>query len=173
MQTSALSAIATTRLLTSPEFTKLVELNSRRLAEAYTTVTSFLKRHQIEYIPGHAGVFLLAKLAPEAKTWEDEARMVKNMKEAGVLVAPGRIYHVNDHEKGWARLTFAVDQTLLQEALSRMETAMRLPHLPGLVRDLRLDDEKLAQQPAVAAADNLLNKDLTLNGEKTAPSPLI
>lgn len=92
-------------------------------------ITSFFKRHRIEYKPANAGLYILAKLAPEAKTWDDEARVVQTLKDAGVIVNLGKLYHLDEKEKGWARVLFAVEQSELREGLRRMETALQLQHV--------------------------------------------
>ena len=107
-----------------------------RLAQAYKSFTSFLKQHGIEYIPVNAGLYVFAKLAPDAKSWEDEAAMIENLKKAGVLASAGKAYHVVDEEKGWARLTFAIDQGQMIEALRRIEIGLQLPVIASHKHDL-------------------------------------
>lgn len=80
-------------------------------------MTEFLDRHGITYIPVTAGLFVFARLNPDAKTWEDEAATVAGLANAGVLVSPGRAYHGVEHEKGWARITFAVEPAELRAGL--------------------------------------------------------
>ena len=41
------------------------------------------------------------------------------MEEADVLIGAGRRYHLD--QKGWARVSFAVDRTIMEEAIQRME----------------------------------------------------
>lgn len=126
---SSLSTIATTALLKSSSLSDLIKLNSERLGESYKVITSFFKRHRIEYKPANAGLYILAKLAPDAKTWDDEARVVQSLKDAGVLVNPGKAYHLDEKEKGWARVLFAVEPSVLREGLRRLEMALQLPHI--------------------------------------------
>jgi aspartate/methionine/tyrosine aminotransferase len=87
-------------------------------------VTAMLQRHRVPFIPVSAGVYVFAKLVPDAKTWEEEAAVVQKMKEAGVLVSSGRAYHGQETEKGWARITFAVSQTTLREGIRRIEAVL-------------------------------------------------
>lgn len=150
--TSSLSVTATTALLKSPSLPDLIKLNTARLGEAYKLMTSLFKRHGIEYIPANAGLFILAKLAPNAKTWDDEARMVKTLKEAGVLVSPGKVYHVDEKEKGWARLIFAVDPSMLKEALRRLEKGLQLPHisLTNHMLNLQINEQQEQVDSAVS-----------------------
>lgn len=123
---SALTAIFTTALLTSPNLGTLLETNASRLAEAYETTTSFFDKQNIEFIPVSYGPFVFAKIALHASTWEEEALAVACCKEAGVVVSSGRSYHIVESEKGWARLTFAIRREQLDEALVRLETGIRL-----------------------------------------------
>jgi len=125
-QISSLSAIFTTALLSSPSLPFLITLNSARLAESYILVTSFFVRYGIKYIPVNAGLSIFARLAPAAKTWEDESRTVQKLTEAGVLVSAGRDYRGVQKEKGWVRLSFSIEQNRLREALRRIEIALDL-----------------------------------------------
>ena len=158
-QTSAFSAIATTALLMSPGLADLIALNSTRLAEAYGLLTAFFRRRRIEYIPANAGLFLLVRLAPDAKTREDETKVFRKLKDVGVLVSPGHIYHVQEKERGWARLTFAIDPPMLKEAIARLETVLDdpQPKLSGTIAKLAVSEQSELQQPHVAGTDNLVS----------------
>lgn len=123
-QISALSTIFVTSLLTSHHLDSLIMLNSQRLSAAYTTLTSFLKGQNIPYIPCNAGLYVFARIAGFAKTWEDEDVMVQKLKEAGVLVSSGKAYHVPETEKGWMRVGFAIEELDLREAIRRMENVL-------------------------------------------------
>jgi len=118
MNVSTLSNVFAKSLLSSNHLPWLVKLNSARLAEAYRTLTGFFDHSGVYYLPCNAGHFILAKLAPKAKSWDDEALIVDKLSQAGVLVSPGRSYHVAD--KGWARVSFAVSTPRLIEATRRM-----------------------------------------------------
>ncbi|KAK2814144.1 hypothetical protein FQN50_000548 [Emmonsiellopsis sp. PD_5] len=123
-QVSSLSAIFTTTLLSSPTLPFLVALNSARLAEAYIHVTSFFVRNRIEYVPVNAGLNVFARLAPQAKSWEDETAMIEKLKGAGVIVRGGGSYRGMKLEKGWVRISFSLEQHRLQEALRRIKTVL-------------------------------------------------
>ncbi|EEH42724.2 uncharacterized protein PADG_07544 [Paracoccidioides brasiliensis Pb18] len=125
-QVSSLSAIFTAKLLSSPKLPFLVALNSARLAESYILITSFFIRHHIEYIPVNAGLNILTRLAPRAKTWEDESEMITRLKNAGVLVRGGGGYHGTQMEKGWVRISFALEEERLQESLRRIKVALHI-----------------------------------------------
>lgn len=122
MQVSNLSATFVTSLLTSPKLDDLISLNKARLARAYSILTTFLSEHNIPYIPCNAGLYVFAKIAPKARTWEDESAVISKIKDAGVLVSSGRAYHGPESEKGWARVGFAVESDQLEEAIRRMRT---------------------------------------------------
>ncbi|ROW17439.1 hypothetical protein VPNG_00941 [Cytospora leucostoma] len=117
---SALSSLFVTSLLSSPELPSLIALNSERLSAAYTLLTTFFREIGIPYVPCNAGLFVFARLAPKAVTWEDEAATASKLREAGVLVSEGRAYHGPEGEKGWMRVGFAVEEGQLREAVRRM-----------------------------------------------------
>jgi aspartate/methionine/tyrosine aminotransferase len=120
MQISTLTSTFVTALLTAPDLDDLIRLNAKRLTKAYATITDFFKEVSIPYIPCNAGLYVFAKLAPKAETWQDECAVVTKLKEAGVLVSSGKAYHGPEGEKGWARVGFAVEPKELDEAIERM-----------------------------------------------------
>lgn len=120
-QTSSLSAICTTALLNSPQLPNLLALNSERLACNYRILTAFFTRRDITYLPCNAALYVFARMAKEAQSWDDELAAVQRLKDVGVLVSPGRGYRVPEIEKGWMRVGFAVTASQLREALRRME----------------------------------------------------
>lgn len=119
MNISTMSAVVTTELLLSPELPSLMALNSERLLERYITLTDFLKRKNIIYYPCNASLSILAKVVPNAETWEEEAAVVQAAQKVGVLIGSGARYHVE--EKGWVRITFAVSKLELEEAINRLD----------------------------------------------------
>ncbi|KAK8044766.1 hypothetical protein PG993_004790 [Apiospora rasikravindrae] len=123
-QLSSLTAVAAASLLTSPDLPRLIALNSERLSDAYLHMTTMLKNEGLRYIPASMGPFLFVKIAPDAVSWDDEAEVVQSCKKAGVSVSAGRGYHVPGKEPGWARINFAVPPEMLQEAISRLTTAL-------------------------------------------------
>lgn len=127
-QISSLSSIATIGLLSSPKLPSLLSLNISRLRIAYETITSFFSLHNIDFVPVTAGLFIFARLDSSAKTWEDEARTIAKIRDAGVLVSPGKAYH--GVEKGWARITFAVDPDELKKALKIITAVLQLRSEP-------------------------------------------
>jgi aspartate/methionine/tyrosine aminotransferase len=121
MQVSTLTSTFVTALLTSPNLRELIALNAERLARAYSTITRLFKEFDIPYISCNAGVYVFAKLAPYAQTWDDESAIVSSLKEVGVLVSSGKAYSGPESEKGWVRVGFAVTSEDLAEAIQRMK----------------------------------------------------
>jgi aspartate/methionine/tyrosine aminotransferase len=120
-QISSLSTIFVRSLLSSPKLAGLISQNAEKLAAAYSIMTSFLDSYEIPYVPANAGLYVFTKIAPDATTWEDEAKMVNELKEVGVVVSPGKAYHVPESQKGWARVLFALEPEQLAEAIRRMK----------------------------------------------------
>jgi DNA-binding transcriptional MocR family regulator len=123
-QVSSLAATFTRSILGSPGTQELITLNRRRLSAAYSTITAWLRVNGFSFIPVSAGVFVFAKLGHEIATWDEESQLVARCKDAGVVVSAGRNYHGIDSEKGWVRLTFAVEAQALREGLTRLSKAL-------------------------------------------------
>lgn len=123
-QVSSLAATFTRSILGSSGTPNLIALNRRRLSTAYAAITGWLRLNEFSYIPVSAGVFVFAKLGRDSTTWDEEALLVKLCKEAGVVVSAGRTYHGIESEKGWVRLTFAVEPEALREGLTRLSKAL-------------------------------------------------
>jgi aspartate/methionine/tyrosine aminotransferase len=79
----------------------------------------------IEYIPSNGGVFVLARLAPKALNFEDEAKAHGQYLCAGVLVIPGRAYSMPDGQAGWMRVTFALEREYLMKGLERIKNVYK------------------------------------------------
>lgn len=125
-QTSSLSAICVSALLTSAKLPALIALNSERLATNCRILTKFLTRHKIPYIPSYAGLYVFARIAQDARSWEDEQASVQRFKDVGVLLSGGRGYHCSENQMGWMRVGFAVKKSRLEEALRRVESILRV-----------------------------------------------
>jgi len=123
-QISSLTCLATTGLLTSPDLPRLVLLNAARLSQAYVRVATWLTAHDVEFVPATHGVYVLARFGPHAKTCDDENDVVRRLRDAGVLVAAGRRFHLRD--MGWVRMTIAVNPDVLTQALARIVTELKL-----------------------------------------------
>jgi gliotoxin/aspirochlorine biosynthesis aminotransferase len=103
-----------------------MDLNSKRLASSYLILTEALKKWGAEFIPANAGLFVFAKLRNKVTDWEEEMALVKLVEDSGVIVSPGKRFDGASEEKGWVRITFAVPQDVLEEAIRRIETCIRL-----------------------------------------------
>ncbi|MCJ1251406.1 hypothetical protein MMC30_008639 [Trapelia coarctata] len=135
---SSLAALVTTALLTSPALPNLIALNKRRLAASYRILTRALQSWRVEYLDARAGLFVFARLGwlterseesgqrrkqeKDDEKEEGKGGIEKRLRGAGVLVAPGKSFHLK--AKGWVRIGFAVEETILREALRRIEDAL-------------------------------------------------
>lgn len=124
MNISNLSVLTTSAVLRSPELPRIISLNSERLAQSYTTITSWLKELGLQYLPCNATPFLMVRIDQDAQTWEDEAKVVQALKDAKVLVSSGKSQHMPESEKGWARLTFALPPEKMRVAFERMKPVL-------------------------------------------------
>jgi aspartate/methionine/tyrosine aminotransferase len=122
VQVSVLSTLFAKELLGSPELPTLIQRNRQKLRNAYLETTRCLKRAGITYFPCNGAVFLFCRLAPNAKDKEDEMTVFQRYIEAGVMVAPGRAYHVSGNKRGWMRVSFALEYGELQRGLARIES---------------------------------------------------
>lgn len=84
-------------------------------------------RHGIKYIPVNAGLSIFARLAPNARSRDEEMEIVQHLKNAGVVVNnAGGSFHKTFKEKGWVRMSFSIEPNQLHEALTRIELALGL-----------------------------------------------
>lgn len=118
---SVLSTVFAKEVLASPQLPKLLTLSATKLAETYTILTTAFKATGIEYFPSCATVFVLARLAPHAATWDEEILALRAYMQAGVAIVPGRAYHMPEGQKGWMRVTFAVSNEDLAEGIRRIK----------------------------------------------------
>ena len=135
-QVSSLAALVTAGLLESPRLPYLIELGSQRLKASYDQIRYWLELHKLDYVPVVGGIYVLACLAPGASTWDDENAMIKKLGNVGVLVGPGRSYHLRESQKGWCRIVFAVPPHVLEEALRRIQEALDFGSMRQPVRRL-------------------------------------
>ena len=56
--------------------------------------------------------------------------MVARLKDAGVLVSPGKAYHGPEDVKGWMRVGFSFNDVDLEQAIERMR---------GVITNIRCD----------------------------------
>lgn len=115
-----MSAVCATEVLASPSLPLLISQITERLEERYRLLSHLLDHHDVEYVPCNAGIFILVRIAPRAECQEDEDAAVSLLREAGIAVAPGSMYHMP--EIGWARICFAVEDGKFHEAMRRLDT---------------------------------------------------
>jgi aspartate/methionine/tyrosine aminotransferase len=104
----------------------LLTHNRRQLAEARRCVESFCRRRQIDYIRADAGMFVFARLLPQASAVEEETVFQKRLRMHGVSLTSGSACRCS--ERGWFRICFAVKPATLRKALRRIATAVTCPH---------------------------------------------
>ncbi|KAH8888281.1 PLP-dependent transferase [Thozetella sp. PMI_491] len=121
---SSFTAAAVAHVLRSPRLKDILKTSSERLSSAYTSMTDMLRRNGIDYVPANAGLFVFARLAPDATTWEDESEVVQQLKEAGVIVSGGRGYHTADLAKGWARVASGIMSNLLSDLIVSLQRSL-------------------------------------------------
>ena len=125
-QVSLPSSLYARCLLTSGRVPMLLETSVARLSSNYRTLTARLRDLGIKYIPCRSGFGLYARLAPNAETWDEEAAMVRKIREHGAAVQAGKTTSGGvDGGKGWARISFAITEEMLREGLARIETALK------------------------------------------------
>lgn len=122
-ETSTVSSLLVYHILTSPSLFELLEKSSVALAERYKELTDALKELDIPYMPCNASLSVFAHLAPNATTWDEEAEIAGRLRAAGVIVSAGKGYQTP--EMGWARLTFALEKSKLDEGIRRIKKVLR------------------------------------------------
>ena len=125
IQVSSLAAIATTGLLNCSELDQLILLNRQRLQKAHDKITGFLRANGMHYIPATAGPFIFARLPGNISSLVEEQRVVNEISAAGVAISPGSNYSWSNREFGWVRITFAVEESELDEGLKRLSHGLK------------------------------------------------
>ncbi|KAM0304914.1 hypothetical protein ACHAO8_011367 [Botrytis cinerea] len=120
MQTSNLNNLCVMALFHSPSLPSIINSLKHQLTRNYGWLTEALNRWEIEYIPTHAGFHVFARLAKNAQSWGDEAAVVKQLFDAGVMVVPGKNFGGVDGEFGWVRLSFSIEEKKLRDGLWRI-----------------------------------------------------
>ncbi|KAI0400914.1 pyridoxal phosphate-dependent transferase [Xylaria palmicola] len=166
------TSLLTKGLFTSPSLPHLFQLNRTRLHEQYVLIRSYLQKWGVPYVEVQGAPFVLTRLAcavarvrraeaqgignkdlnaeggaePLGCTWEDEKYLVETLlrDRAGVLVAPGRQYHMeketdsdvsggdashgapDNKRAGWVRITYAVPLPVLQDGIARIAAVLGL-----------------------------------------------
>ncbi|KAK4099517.1 PLP-dependent transferase [Parathielavia hyrcaniae] len=144
----------------------LVDLNVRRLRRAARAAVRFAEFHGLTYYKPVAGLYIWLRLCPEPKGCEsgdEEEELVRGCAGRGVLVGSGADYAAE--RAGWFRLTFAVPEHVLFEALRRVEDAVgyaeRFPFDRG-----EGSDRKKKRQRFMAGLSVLACRGLSVGGLK-------
>lgn len=113
-----------TTILQHPTFfPSFVSKNRLRLREHYTLISSFLRHHQIPYIPSNAGFVIWLDLTYYSGKLPGKTELVKERElnnrflDGGVHLATSEAFF--GEENGWFRITFTVEKEVLQKALDR------------------------------------------------------
>ena len=122
---SSFSGLAISTILNHHTFlTSFLKKNRQLLTERYTHATKFLKAHSINYVPSNAGFFIWTDLSPYLDNYpgetplERERAMNQALFNGGIHLATSEAFE--GEESGWFRLSFAVDQQLLELGLERL-----------------------------------------------------
>ena len=127
-------------------------------------LTEGLTRLKIRYFSANAGLFVLAKLAPHAQSWEDERTALEKLAKAGLFVMAGQRLGGLDKEIGWMRITFASPPNIIEEALKRIETYLSAESNIGGDVIIDIVDLQPADQATFASGSS--------NKKETKPSAL-
>ena len=120
---SSLAGLTLSTILDHPTYlTGFLKQNRKLLVERYTLCTSILKAHSISYIPSNAGFFLWADLSSymafqEGSSLEQERALHKRLFDGGVHLATSEAFQ--GEEYGWFRISFSVDDKVLELGLMR------------------------------------------------------
>lgn len=123
---STLSSLVATKIILDDAFVDsyIVE-NQNQLAKAYAQVVETLDRYNIQYLPASAGLFICVRLS-ESDDPGEERRIQEALRREKVALMPGSAYHFR--ERGWFRLSFALEPEVLVAGLERIRRAMERAH---------------------------------------------
>ncbi|KAF2262724.1 PLP-dependent transferase [Lojkania enalia] len=116
---SSLSSISLSTLLSSDELPSLIDTISNGLSESYKRFEALFRKLGLQYVTAEEGLFIFAKLGKNLASADEEAAFFTKLKDAGVMVSPGRFY--GDREFGWARIMIAVPIDVVTKALDKIE----------------------------------------------------
>ncbi|KAF2800544.1 PLP-dependent transferase [Melanomma pulvis-pyrius CBS 109.77] len=120
LNVSSLSAITLTAILSSPDLSQLLYVNSQRITASYACFTKLFRGLNVEFLPAQEGLFIFAKLGKSIMSIEEEIAFFENLRQRGVLVSAGRFYSGLSTEFGWARVLIAVPLATAEEAVKRL-----------------------------------------------------
>jgi DNA-binding transcriptional MocR family regulator len=106
-----------------PKLRTLIDLNIRRLRRAAGIAVQFAEFHGLTYYKPVAGLYIWLRLRPNGcESRDEEEDVVRRCAARGVLIGSGDDYAAE--QPGWFRLTFALPEQVLLEALRRIEEAL-------------------------------------------------
>ncbi|EJT98133.1 1-aminocyclopropane-1-carboxylate synthase [Dacryopinax primogenitus] len=147
MKVASPSAVAWSCILEDEAyFSKFQKENVRRLQEAYHYTTSWLKFHDIPYIPSNAGHFLLADFRKFFTNKDLEGNKLPQIEQDGGRARDIALFEQLLANKvflgsstafsfpipGWFRITFATRKDYLVVGLARIERAIGVERWPGM-----------------------------------------
>ncbi|KAL2842716.1 pyridoxal phosphate-dependent transferase [Aspergillus pseudoustus] len=166
-EVSALTTLCTTALLTSPALADLVKVNRERLAESYKAVTDVLQAHSVQYIPAMAGLFVFARLKPNA-TAKDETNFQQRLRIAGIIISHSVTNTKMDATLSILSAALKVASAQLQGPLNAERLAALHNHSEGKLPDVALGElagktidllhqiEQLLEPSSLVLADHFL-----------------
>lgn len=108
-----------------------IEINRRRLAEAYTYASNVLKLIGVDHISADAGQFMVVDLRAamtqmngRPPTFEDEKELMTTLLQHGVYMVPGHAFYIR--EPGFFRITFTVDKGRLKKGIDILAQRLSL-----------------------------------------------
>ncbi|EDN96870.1 hypothetical protein SS1G_01796 [Sclerotinia sclerotiorum 1980 UF-70] len=84
---STLSSLYLRLLLDSPRPPRLIETNSDHLTTSYKLFADSPSKWKIKFLPAMEGIFIFAKLAPDARTQEEADEIFSQLAKNGVFVS--------------------------------------------------------------------------------------
>ncbi|KAI9929819.1 hypothetical protein ASPWEDRAFT_48044 [Aspergillus wentii DTO 134E9] len=131
---SGLSDHVAANILEDEQFTnRYIELNRRKLSDSYRFVAQYVQHHHIEYAPGCNAAFFLwvnlgkryLELHPERSSGDVSEEVMQRLLQKRVFLASGVLF--GSEKPGWFRIVFSQPREYLQEALSRVISALSEP----------------------------------------------
>ncbi|UPX15483.1 uncharacterized protein EKO05_0005929 [Ascochyta rabiei] len=116
--TNTIASLYLSRLLSLPQLSSLLTLNSERLTTSYRLLAECLRNLKIHFVEPTHGLFLFAKLTNDLSTLEEEKSYFDRLTAAGLKVSPGRLYRGVDGEFGWARIRFCIAEDVMTKTIA-------------------------------------------------------
>jgi 1-aminocyclopropane-1-carboxylate synthase len=135
---SSLASQSLATILTHPTFLPtFLAQNRAKLIHHYNVCTRVLRQHKIPYIPSNAGFFIWIDLThaiqkmPGDSPLEKERALNRQMLDGGVHLATSEAFY--GEEYGWFRITFTVEEKILQVGLKRLVEVLGADEVEGIV----------------------------------------